>query len=47
MENEYGNFGFDSEYMRAILSLFVERNIDCLLMTADGAHGIIAANGIE
>lgn len=43
IENEYGNFGFDVEYMRAIRQLFVERNIDCLLITADGAHGLFVS----
>lgn len=38
IENEFGNYAHDPDYMRRILSLVVAQRIDCLLFTADGAH---------
>jgi beta-galactosidase len=38
IENEYGNYGFDHDYMWTLHDMLGERGIDCLLFTADGAH---------
>ena len=36
IENEYGSFGDDKEYLKAIVDIYRECNIDCTLFTSDG-----------
>ena len=36
VENEYGSYGEDKAYLRAIRKLMEERGIDCPLFTSDG-----------
>jgi beta-galactosidase len=39
IENEYGSFGDDKNYLRALLDMYRELEIDCLFFTSDGpAH---------
>jgi beta-galactosidase len=38
VENEYGNYGYDHDYMWTLHDMLGELGIDCLLFTADGAH---------
>ena len=37
VENEYGSYGDDKEYLRAVEQIYHENGIDCLLFTSDGA----------
>ena len=37
IENEYGSYGDDKDYLRAIAQMYREEEIDCLLFTGDGA----------
>ncbi len=37
IENEYGSFGNDKEYLKSILNIYKENGIDCLFFTSDGA----------
>ncbi len=37
LENEYGSYGNDSEYLRRLLGLYRDCGIDCTVFTADGA----------
>ena len=36
IENEYGSYGNDHEYMRAVANIYREYGLDCVLFTADG-----------
>ena len=36
VENEYGSYGEDKDYLRAIRQLMLDRGIDCPLFTSDG-----------
>lgn len=36
IENEYGSYGDDKDYLNAILNIYKEMQIDCLFFTADG-----------
>ena len=36
IENEYGSYGDDKEYLRAVASMYLEYGIDCQLFTSDG-----------
>ena len=36
IENEYGSYGNDKEYLREILNIYKENDIDCLFFTSDG-----------
>ena len=36
VENEYGSYGEDKSYLRAIRKLMEDRGIDCPLFTSDG-----------
>ncbi len=36
IENEYGSYGDDKDYLRAIADIYKENGIDCLLYTSDG-----------
>lgn len=37
VENEYGSYGDDKEYLRRVAEIYRENGIDCLLFTSDGA----------
>ncbi len=37
IENEYGSYGDDHEYMQKIADIYKKNNINCLLFTSDGA----------
>lgn len=37
IENEYGSYGDDHEYMQKIADIYRKNGIDCLLFTSDGA----------
>lgn len=36
IENEYGSYGNDKEYLRAVAAMYREYGLDCLLFTSDG-----------
>ena len=36
VENEYGSYGNDKEYLRRVVDIYRENGIDCLLFTSDG-----------
>ena len=36
VENEYGSYGEDKDYLRAIRQLMLDRGVDCPLFTSDG-----------
>ncbi|MBR4072217.1 MAG: beta-galactosidase [Clostridia bacterium] len=36
IENEYGSYGNDKKYMQAIVDIYRENDMDCLLFTSDG-----------
>ena len=38
VENEYGSYGDDQEYLRKVASIYRENGIDCLLFTSDGTN---------
>lgn len=38
VENEYGSYGDDSEYIRRVADIYRENGIDCQLFTSDGTH---------
>jgi beta-galactosidase len=44
IENEYGSYGDDKKYLEAIVDIYKENNIDCLLFTSDGP-GYFMLNG--
>lgn len=37
IENEYGSYGNDHEYMQKIADIYIENGVDCQLYTSDGA----------
>ena len=45
VENEYGSYGDDLEYLRKILQIYEENGIDCLLFTADGPRMSMLSGG--
>lgn len=38
VENEYGSFGNDRQYLRELETIYRENGIDCLLFTSDGSR---------
>jgi len=36
VENEYGSYGDDKEYLKKVVEMYRENGIDCLLFTSDG-----------
>lgn len=36
IENEYGSYGDDSDYLRAVVDIYRECGVDCTLFTSDG-----------
>ncbi len=45
VENEYGSYGDDKEYMKRITEIYRENGIDCMLFTADGVYFGMQENG--
>ena len=45
IENEYGSYGDDKRYMRAIADLYREQKMDCLYFTSDGLEGWMMTGG--
>lgn len=45
IENEYGSFGNDKDYLRSIVDIYRENNIECLLFTSDGPCVSMLAGG--
>ena len=45
IENEYGSYGNDHAYMRAIANIYKEYGRDCLLFTADGSCDYMIEGG--
>jgi beta-galactosidase len=44
IENEYGSYGDDHDYMQAIVDIYKENQVDCTLFTSDGP-GYFMLNG--
>ena len=48
IENEYGSYGNDKEYLKALLDIYKEQGIDCLFFTSDGpAHTHLNGGTLE
>ncbi len=45
IENEYGSYGNDSEYMQKIADIYIENGVDCQLYTSDGAGFSMLSGG--
>lgn len=45
IENEYGSYGNDKEYLRAIADIYRSCGVDCMLFTSDGASPLMLAGG--
>lgn len=45
IENEYGSYGDDKRYMRAVADLYRELRMDCLYFTSDGLEGYMMQGG--
>ena len=45
IENEYGSFGDDHDYMRRVAEIYQEHGIDCLLYTSDGTELSMLSGG--
>ncbi len=45
VENEYGFFGNDKEYLHAILDIYKELDMDCLFFTSDGTTNLTLTGG--
>ena len=45
VENEYGSYGNDSDYIRALADLLTGNGIDCPLFTSDGASASMLSGG--
>lgn len=45
IENEYGSFGNDKEYLYAIADIYKKNNVDCLLFTSDGKEHSMMTGG--
>ena len=45
IENEYGSYGNDHAYMRAVADIYRENGIDCLLFTSDGPSDFMIEGG--
>ena len=46
VENEYGSYGNDHDYMAAVNAIYDEGGIDCLRFTADGSWDLMMSGGI-
>ena len=45
VENEYGSYGDDKEYLRAVEQIYRDNEIDCLLFTSDGSEHWMLSGG--
>lgn len=45
IENEYGSYGNDHDYMRAVADIYRECGLDCLLFTSDGPCDFMLEGG--
>ena len=45
VENEYGSYGNDREYMAAVNRIYDEGGIDCLRFTSDGSWDLLLSGG--
>lgn len=45
VENEYGSYGDDKKYMRAIAEMYRDLEMDCLYFTSDGLEGYMMVGG--
>ena len=45
VENEYGSYGNDKDYLRAVIEVYRENGIDCLFFTSDGALYTMLSGG--
>ncbi len=45
IENEYGSYGNDHEYMQRIADIYIENGVDCQLYTSDGAGYSMLSGG--
>ncbi len=45
VENEYGSYGDDKEYLRAITQIYMNNGMDCLYFTSDGANLSMLSGG--
>lgn len=45
IENEYGSYGNDHEYMQRIADIYIENGVDCQLYTSDGASYSMLSGG--
>lgn len=47
IENEYGSYGNDKDYLNAIVDIYRQNGIDCLLFTSDGyCHSMITGGSL-
>lgn len=46
VENEYGSYGDDKEYLRAIAQIYKDNDIDCLYFTSDGPCNSMLTGGM-
>ena len=45
VENEYGSYADDKEYLRAVTAIYREYGVDCLLFTSDGTCDFMISGG--
>ena len=45
VENEYGSYGDDTEYLKAVEAIYRENGLDCLLFTSDGPSMTMLSGG--
>lgn len=45
IENEYGSYGNDKKYLRAIADMYIELGVNCQLYTSDGAKSYMLNGG--
>ncbi|MEG2088008.1 MAG: beta-galactosidase [Angelakisella sp.] len=45
VENEYGSYGDDKDYLQAIADIYLENGIDCMLFTSDGTSDAALSGG--
>ena len=45
VENEYGSYGNDKDYLRAVYNIYKKNNIDCLYFTSDGTDLSMLSGG--
>ena len=45
IENEYGSYGNDKQYLEWLRNFYVSKGIDCTFITSDGAFRMLVKNG--